>query len=132
MQTGELRISTHRRCQMVPVTDKVAALVRERGWRDGVLTLFVPHTTAGITINENADPDVARDMECYFERLVPENLGFRHAEGNSDAHIKATLAGISLQVIVCSGLLRLGTWQGIYLCEFDGPRERQLQLAFTS
>jgi len=96
-----------------------------------VLTVFVPHTTAGVTINENADPDVARDMEGFCESLVPNSNNFRHSEGNSDVHIKASLFGSSVQVIVRNGTLWLGTWQGIYFCEFDGPQDRKVYLAFN-
>ena len=93
------------------------------------MLVYVPHTTAGITINENADPDVVHDMLLTLDRLVPRNAaGYRHAEGNSDSHVKASMMGTSCQVIVDSGRLVLGTWQGIYLCEFDGPRERQVHL----
>jgi len=132
MQSAELSVSTIRRTQMVSIGGQIAGLVEQSGWHDGILTLFVPHTTAGITINENADPDVARDMEWFSDRLVPQSAGFRHVEGNSDAHIKASLFGSSLQVIVRDGRLWLGTWQGIYLCEFDGPRQRKLYVAFTA
>lgn len=129
--TAELQLQTSRTTELLPVTTQVADLVRRNGWQDGVLTLFVPHTTAGITINENADPDVARDMLWFTEQLVPNLAGFRHAEGNSAAHIKASLFGSSVQVIVRGGSLWLGTWQGIYFCEFDGPRHRQLLLKFS-
>ncbi|MGE0156937.1 MAG: secondary thiamine-phosphate synthase enzyme YjbQ [Geobacter sp.] len=129
--TAELQLQTSRTTELLPVTTQVADLVRRNGWQDGVLTLFVPHTTAGITINENADPDVARDMLWFTEQLVPNLAGFLHAEGNSAAHIKASLFGSSVQVIVRGGSLWLGTWQGIYFCEFDGPRHRQLLLKFS-
>ncbi|MDY0384716.1 secondary thiamine-phosphate synthase enzyme YjbQ [Trichlorobacter sp.] len=129
--TAELQLQTSRTTELLSVTSQVADLVRRNGWQDGVLTLFVPHTTAGITINENADPDVARDMLWFTEQLVPNLAGFRHAEGNSAAHIKASLFGSSVQVIVRGGSLWLGTWQGIYFCEFDGPRHRQLLLKFS-
>lgn len=131
METAELTIASRLRTEMLPITELLAEQVRERGWRDGVLTIFVPHTTAGITINENADPDVARDMTFFYDQLVPQSARFRHAEGNSDAHIKATLTGSSLQVIVRGGRLWLGTWQGIYFCEFDGPRSRSVRVAFS-
>jgi len=131
MQTEEIEVATGKRTQFVPITDRIAEAARKRGWRDGVLTVFSPHTTAGITINENADPDVARDMEWFSDELVPRNLNFRHCEGNSDAHLKASFFGSSIQVIVREGGLWLGTWQGIYLCEFDGPRRRRVFLAFT-
>lgn len=130
METAELTLRTRQRTELQPITGQLHDLIRQRGWQDGILTVFVPHTTAGVTINENADPDVARDMTWFMEQLVPNAPGFRHAEGNSDAHIKASLFGSSVQVIVRGGILWLGTWQGIYFCEFDGPRSRTVQLAF--
>ncbi|MDK9716796.1 MAG: secondary thiamine-phosphate synthase enzyme YjbQ [Trichlorobacter sp.] len=130
METAEFQIRTAQKNVMVPINGQVIALLQQRGWQDGILTVCVPHTTAGVTINENADPDVARDMTWFMEQLVPNVAGFRHAEGNSDAHIKASLFGSSVQVIVRGGILWLGTWQGIYFCEFDGPRSRTVQLAF--
>jgi secondary thiamine-phosphate synthase enzyme len=129
--TAQLTVSTNRRPQFVPITRQISDMVAGNGWQDGVLTVFVPHTTAGVTINENADPDVARDMEWFSDELVPRSGRFRHSEGNSDAHIKASLYGSSVQVIVQGGRMWLGTWQGLYLCEFDGPRERTVYLAFT-
>jgi secondary thiamine-phosphate synthase enzyme len=131
MQTSELKVSTDKRTQLVPITCQISDLIISSGWRSGILTLFVPHTTAGITINENADPDVARDMEWFCDRLVPQLSEFHHNEGNSDAHLKASLFGSSLQVIVREGKLWLGTWQGIYFCEFDGPRQRSVYVAFV-
>jgi secondary thiamine-phosphate synthase enzyme len=132
MQTVEISVSTNRRTTFVPISSQISGLAELHGWRDGVLTLFVPHTTAGITINENADPDVARDMEWFSDRLVPQSPDFRHAEGNSDAHLKASFYGSSVQVIVRDGRLWLGTWQGIYFCEFDGPRQRKVYAAFVA
>ena len=131
METAELQIKTGQKHVMLPITGQVSELLQQRGWQDGILTVFVPHTTAGVTINENADPDVARDMTWFMQQLVPDLSGFRHAEGNSDAHIKASLFGSSVQIIVRGGCLWLGTWQGIYFCEFDGPRQRQVRLAFS-
>lgn len=131
METAEFQVKTGRKCMMVPITSQLAELVRQRDWQDGVLTVFVPHTTAGVTINENADPDVARDVTWFMEQLVPNASSFRHAEGNSDAHIKASLFGSSVQLIVRGGRFWLGTWQGVYFCEFDGPRNRTVQLAFS-
>jgi len=129
--TATFGISTARRTQFVPITRLVADIVAHHGWQDGVVTVFVPHTTAGVTINENADPDVAHDMERFSDELIPASRAFRHAEGNSDAHIKASFYGSSVQVIVRNGHLWLGTWQGIYFCEFDGPRSRTVCLAMT-
>lgn len=130
MKSAEFTIATRKRTELQPITAQLAELARQHDWRDGVLTIFVPHTTAGVTINENADPDVARDMAWFFDELVPRSPRFRHAEGNSDAHVKATLAGSSLQVMVRDGKLWLGTWQGIYFCEFDGPRTRSVRVGF--
>lgn len=131
MQTEELGVVTERRSQFVDITGRIGELVRNRGWRNGVLTIFSPHTTAGITINENADPDVTRDMGWFCARLIPQSGEFRHGEGNSDAHIKASFFGSSVQVIVREGKLWLGTWQALYFCEFDGPRRRTVYLAFS-
>ncbi len=131
MRTAEFGVATQKRAQFVDITARVAELAVKEGWRSGVMTVFCPHTTAGITINENADPDVTRDMEWFTSRLVPRNAEFRHGEGNSDAHIKASFFGSSVQVIVREGRLWLGTWQAIYFCEFDGPRQRRVYLAFS-
>ena len=132
METAEISIATVKRTQFVSITAKVAEVIAVKGWQDGVVTIFVPHTTAGITINENADPDVARDMERFSDELIPQSKHFRHSEGNSDSHIKASFYGSSVQVIIRDGKLWLGTWQGVYFCEFDGPRQRSVQLAITS
>ena len=132
METAEISISTARRTQFVSITAKVDEVIAANGWHDGVLTIFVPHTTAGITINENADPDVARDMERFSDELIPQSKQFRHNEGNSDSHIKASFYGSSVQVIIRNGKMWLGTWQGVYFCEFNGPRQRKVQLAITS
>ena len=113
---------------MVDITVAVARLVRESGVAEGICQVYSPHTTAGITINENADPDVAHDMERALDRLVPQDTAYRHAEGNSDSHIKSTLVGVSQSVIVENGELLLGRWQGIYFCEFDGPRQREVHV----
>ena len=127
MKTTEaLSISTVRRTQFVSITSKITEVIASKGFQDGVLTIFVPHTTAGVTINENADPDVARDMESFSDQLVPQSNQFRHSEGNSDAHIKSSFYGSSVQVIIRNGKMWLGTWQGIYFCEFDGPRQREI------
>jgi len=122
MQT--FTVETKRRTQLVTITAQVALAVWVLGRRDGVATVFVPHTTAGVTINENADPDVAADLEKAMERLVPQEAGYAHAEGNSAAHLRASLMGSSVSVPVVDGRPHLGTWQGVFLCEFDGPRTR--------
>ncbi len=114
---------------MIEITDEVAAFTRASDLRDGTVVVYVPHTTAGVTINENADPDVVHDVLMTLEELFPQHrLGYRHAEGNSDSHVKASLMGSSVTVLVEDGKLVLGTWQGIYFCEFDGPRTRQVHL----
>lgn len=126
MAMRKISVKTERREQMVDITKPVAKAVAELGATDGVATVFCPHTTAAITINENADPDVQRDILTYLAGLIPREAGFQHSEGNSDSHIKTVLTGPSTQVIVQNGRLLLGTWQGIYLCEFDGPRTREV------
>jgi len=127
-----LIVATQQREQFVDVTAMVTEALRETGVQSGVATLFVPHTTAALTINENADPDVTADMLQGLSEIVPRRASFyRHAEGNSDAHIKASLLGSSLQLMIEDGKLQLGTWQGVYLAEFDGPRERRLWVKFA-
>jgi len=121
-----LSVRTSQREELVEVTSLVEGVVHEAGVTSGVAICFVPHTTAGITINEAADPDVRRDIVYKLGKEIPAQDGYRHAEGNSDAHIKASLMGSSLQVLIENGHLVLGRWQGIYFCEFDGPRSRQL------
>jgi secondary thiamine-phosphate synthase enzyme len=124
MQT--LRVKTGRRTQLVDVTAAVERVVKEAGVLSGVCYVCVPHTTAGVAINEHADPDVARDLEGVFDRLVPDLGPYRHGEGNSDSHAKAVMVGASQVIFVEEGKLVLGTWQGIFFCEFDGPRERKI------
>ncbi|MFZ5648865.1 MAG: secondary thiamine-phosphate synthase enzyme YjbQ [Bacillota bacterium] len=121
-----LELKSERRVQFITITEKVQGLVSGLGIREGAATVFVPHTTAGVTINENADPTVVRDIVAALERLVPENGDYRHSEGNSDAHIKASMMGSSVTVFINGGNLLLGTWQGIFFCEFDGPRKRKV------
>lgn len=121
----ELGVSTRSRTQMLDVTSQIQAVVRDAGIRNGDVVVFCPHTTAAITINENADPAVVHDMLMVFDEVIPRShAGYRHDEGNSDAHCKSSLVGCSEQVLVKDGTLTLGTWQGIYFCEFDGPRSR--------
>jgi secondary thiamine-phosphate synthase enzyme len=122
-----LEIRTRQHADFHEITSDVAKAVVKTGLKDGVAMVYVPHTTAGVTINENADPDVKSDMLASLEKMVPwEQPHFRHGEGNSAAHIKASMMGFSALVPVKDGELQLGTWQGIYLCEFDGPRTRQV------
>ena len=122
MQSFEVR--TPRRVAFVDITAQVTAAVE--GYAEGAVLVYVPHTTAGVTINEDADPSVRADLEMALERLVPSDLPFKHLEGNSDAHTKASLMGSSATVPLAKGRLQLGTWQGIYLAEFDGPRTRRV------
>jgi secondary thiamine-phosphate synthase enzyme len=131
-----LSIKTTSRNQFVELTRQIRSLLndelsRDASFRDGEVLVYVPHTTAGVTINENADPDVVHDFLLTLERLVPKDApGYRHAEGNSDSHVKASMMGFSTTVLIEDGQLVLGTWQGIYLCEFDGPRTRQVHIRF--
>jgi secondary thiamine-phosphate synthase enzyme len=122
----EVGVPTDMRAQMVDVSAQVASELAVSGVKTGVCYIYVPHTTAGVTINENADPDVVTDILNGLERLVPLKGNYRHAEGNSDAHIKASLMGFTVSVPIIDGRLALGTWQGIYFCEFDGPRRRKM------
>jgi secondary thiamine-phosphate synthase enzyme len=126
--SGELAIKTERRTQLVDITAGVAKLVKDARVRSGICHLYVSHTTAGVIINEHDDPDVARDIEMALDRLVPQNAGYRHAEGNADSHIKTALVGTSATIFIADGVLALGSWQGIFFCEFDGPRERRVQI----
>lgn len=119
-------VRTTKRTEFVDITAEVQSAVSESGLDDGTVTVFVPHTTAGITINENADPSVVSDIADALEKVVPWRAGYKHAEGNAAAHVKASLMGSSVRVLVSGGHLQLGTWQGIYFCEFDGPRKRKV------
>lgn len=119
-------VRTRNRTDFVDITGNVREAAAGLGVADGVVTVFVPHTTAGVTINENADPAVVADMALALDRMVPWEAGYAHDEGNSAAHVKASLMGSSARVLVSGGRLQLGTWQGIYLCEFDGPRQREV------
>ena len=122
-----LKVRSHQREELVEFTKLVQEKLKESGAQEGVVVLYVQHTTAGLTINENADPDVPRDMLHAFRTLIPQHgMGFRHGEDNSDAHIKASLTGPSVTIPFKDGKLLLGRWQGIFLCEFDGGRERQV------
>ena len=121
-------IQTTRRIELIDITALVRKSIRESGVHEGICIVFVQHTTAGITINENADPDVCSDMDSFFKKLVPNDRSFKHSEGNSDSHIKSTLFGPSLSLIIHESQPLLGTWQGIYFAEFDGPRQRKLSV----
>jgi secondary thiamine-phosphate synthase enzyme len=127
----EISVKTERRTALVNITREISDYVRDAGLERGVVTVFVPHTTAGVTINENADPDVMIDIDEVLDRLIPWSNGYRHMEGNTAAHVKASLMGSSVQVIVEGGRLCLGTWQGVFFCEFDGPRHRTCWISGT-
>ncbi|MDP6779752.1 MAG: secondary thiamine-phosphate synthase enzyme YjbQ [Candidatus Latescibacteria bacterium] len=125
----EIEVRTSRRTDMVPITDAVRNVVREAGVDAGLCTVYVPHTTAAVTVNENADPTVPRDILHVVDRIIPfGDIGYGHAEGNSAAHIKASLFGTSETIPIRNGRLALGTWQGIFFCEFDGPRTRRVSI----
>lgn len=128
MKSVTLNIKTNTHTEMQEITDRVQEAVSESGIEDGICMLFVPHTTAAITINENADPDVVRDFIMELDKIVPWDDGYHHIEGNSAAHLKASIIGFLENIIVENGRLQLGTWQGIYFCEYDGPRSRKLKI----
>jgi secondary thiamine-phosphate synthase enzyme len=119
-------IKTNQRVQFIDITDRVREAIKESQISRGIVNIFVPHTTAAITINENSDPSVIEDMTKWLAHLVPENAGFKHSEGNSDAHIKASIVGSSVTVPFDENGPQLGIWQGVYFCEFDGPRIRNV------
>jgi secondary thiamine-phosphate synthase enzyme len=122
-----LSIQTRQRNELVDITERVSEVLRRKGVQQGMCVVYCPHTTAAVTINENADPDVVHDMLLWLDRNIPQQqAGFRHAEGNSDSHIKSSLVGASVTLLVDKGELVLGRWQGVYFCEFDGPRNRQV------
>ncbi len=127
-RTYTLDVNTRERTQLLDITSAVGRLVAQSGVAEGTCLLYVPHTTAGLTINENADPTVAADMQMELNKLVPFDDGYRHSEGNSAAHIKSSLVGVSLVLFISGGKLQLGTWQGVYFCEFDGPRRRKVMV----
>jgi len=126
MKWTKIEVKTGSRTEFIDITNRISDELKRTDVLNGTCTVYMPHTTAGLTINENADPDVTRDMLAGLSHLVPMKGDYRHVEGNSDAHIKASLMGFSLMVPVIDGHLALGTWQGIYFCEFDGPRNRHV------
>lgn len=126
MKLHKFTVKTGRRTEMIDLTVKLQAFITQSGVSEGLCCVYVPHTTAGIMINENADPTVCRDIETTLESLVPWQGDYLHSEGNSAAHLKSALLGCSQSIIIEQGRLALGTWQGIYLAEFDGPRQRQI------
>ncbi|MCX5784953.1 MAG: secondary thiamine-phosphate synthase enzyme YjbQ [Elusimicrobia bacterium] len=122
----KFKVKTSAKSEMADITGEIEGIVRESGLKSGICHIFVPHTTCGLAINENADPDVKRDIIAKLNESVSEDFPYRHSEGNSPAHIKSVLVGPSLTVFIEDGDLQLGTWQGIYLCEYDGPRTREV------
>jgi len=127
----EFAVPTRSRVEFVDITSRVQEALRAEGVADGVCHVFVPHTTAGVTINENADPNVTRDIIAVLGELIPHRADYRHVEGNSDSHVKASLMGFTATIPVAHGSLVLGTWQAVYFCEFDGPRRRRCIVAAT-
>jgi len=126
MPTGQLAVTTAREREFVDITGSLQEAIRETGITNGLLTVFNPHTTAGLTINEGADPAVQSDLLGVLDRIVPRDYPYRHGEGNSPSHMMATLTGSSVTVLIEGGRIRLGTWQRIFFCEFDGPRSRKV------
>jgi secondary thiamine-phosphate synthase enzyme len=131
IESKQVSINSRKRNEMIDITSQVQSALNSASVKNGFVIVFCPHTTAAITVNENADPDVTSDMLLTLDELIP-NLrpGYRHSEGNSDAHVKSSLVGCSEQILVKDGKLVLGTWQGIYFCEFDGPRSRNVIVQF--
>lgn len=127
-----IEVKTQAREELVDITARVREELVSSGVKDGICHVFVPHTTAAVTINENADPSVKEDILMALRKIVPDSLPYRHSEGNSPAHVKACLIGSSIKVIIDEGQLALGTWQGIFFCEFDGPRSRNVFIKASS
>lgn len=123
-----INVKSRSRTEFIDITGKVQELIKEAGAEGGVCYIYTPHTTAGITINEGADPSVQQDIQNTLNRLIPFEADYQHREGNSDAHIKSTLIGVSKTVFIDEGKLLLGTWQAVYFCEFDGPRHRRVAI----
>ncbi|MBM7558300.1 secondary thiamine-phosphate synthase enzyme YjbQ [Marinitoga litoralis] len=128
----EFTLNTSSRSEFIDITNEIRSFVKESKVKEGIAIIHIPHTTAGVTINENADPSVKRDMKQFINKLIPEEPYFTHLEGNSDSHIKSTLVGPSLTLIITNNDILLGTWQGIYFCEFDGPRRRKFFVKIIS
>ena len=127
-----IQIKTREREEVVDITTVLQDLVQKEGWDSGLLTLYSPHTTAALSVNENADPDVKRDLLCFLRKTIPQSAAFQHIEGNSDAHIKGALVNFSQIFFVENNRIQLGTWQGIFFMEFDGPRSREVWVKFIA
>ncbi len=132
MRTETIRVKTNQKTEMVDITPEITQKIKSSGYKTGAMMAYVPHTTSAITINEGADPDVRRDLLMILDQMVPLKAAYRHAEGNSAAHIKASLVGQSVLFAVDDGKLLLGTWQSIFFCEFDGPRVRRVDIHYLS
>ncbi|MFN3740448.1 MAG: secondary thiamine-phosphate synthase enzyme YjbQ [Thermodesulfovibrionales bacterium] len=132
MKVKNIAVKSKSRIEFIDITSEIQKLIDDEGIKNGICFLFVPHTTAGITINEGADPSVQRDIQTLLTRLAPHDLNYLHREGNADAHIKSTIVGIDKFVFIEDGRLVLGTWQAIYFCEFDGPRHRRVVVKILS
>jgi len=128
----DIHVKTRSRTEFVNITSDVQKIVKESGVKSGTCHVYVPHTTAGVTINEGADPSVVRDMQVFLNKLVPHSGDYMHMEGNSDAHIKTSFIGSSQAIIIDSGKLLLGTWQAVFFCEFDGARNRRVNIKIIS
>ena len=128
----QINVLSKKRVELIDITSQVQNIVKRSGVKEGVCYVYVPHTTAAVTINENADPSVINDIQNYLNKLVPFDGPYSHAEGNSDAHIKTSFMGCSKTIVVTNGDLLLGTWQGIFFCEFDGPRNRKVHIKVTA
>ena len=126
MGVSKFNVKTHNRTELIDITGEVSQIVRSSGIKDGICLVYVPHTTAAVTINENADPSVKSDILKELNKIIPFSDGYAHMEGNSAAHIKSSVVGVSLQIPISQGRLVFGTWQGIFFCEFDGPRTRSV------
>lgn len=129
---SQITVRTNSRTEFIDITHEIQRLVKESQLTEGLCQIFVPHTTAAVTINENADPSVTKDIQMELNKVIPFDDNYHHFEGNSAAHIKSSLVGCSITVIIDGGRLQLGTWQGIYFCEFDGPRQRKVWLKLLS
>ncbi len=127
-----INVKSRSRTEFIDITEKIQEVIKDAGITSGVCSLFIPHTTAGITINEGVDPSVQRDIQTFLNRLVPFDGDYHHREGNSSAHIKASIIGSSQNILIDEGKIVLGTWQSIFFCEFDGPRHRRVALRFIA
>jgi secondary thiamine-phosphate synthase enzyme len=127
----KMKVSTHGRCELVDITKGVQKIIEKNRVKEGILHIFCPHTTAAVTVNENYDPSVQTDISNTLSKLIPHHAGYAHSEGNADAHVKSSIVGSARTLFIQKGKIAFGTWQGIYLCEFDGPRTREIWIKIT-